>query len=318
MWEYALRRLLMTVPILLGITIICFALVQIAPGDPVQALLPTNASPEDIAAMKALYGLDKPLVIQYLSWLARAVTGDLGISIGNNSPVTGQVFKALGNTFTIAVIAVVIAFILSTVMGVMSAARKGGVLDRVLTAVAVFGISVPSFWLAVVLVILFAVNLQWLPAMGMGRNGSDNFSWVSWGDLKYAILPIFALTLAPLGVMMRTTRASVADALSEDFVETLRAKGLSETQVTAHALRNSMPSIVAMLGLQLGYMIGGSVLVETVFNWPGTGFLLNQAIMTRDIPLLQGSILVLATGFVLINLIVDLLQTIIDPRIKRG
>jgi len=317
MWQYALRRLFMTIPILLGVTIICFALVQIAPGDPIQSLLPMNATQADIDRLRAAYGLDQPLVFQYLFWLGRILTGDLGLSIANNAPVAGQVLKALSNTVTVSLIAVVIAFVASLVMGVIAAYRMGSGIDRLVTAAAVFGISVPTFWLAVVLVILFSVHLRWLPATGMGANGSDQFNWFNWDDLRYAILPIIALALTPLGIMMRTTRSAIAEILSQDFVQTLRAKGLTEFQIIVHAVRNAMPQIVAMLGLQLGYLVGGSVLVETVFTWPGTGFLLNQAILTRDIPLLQGAILVLATAFVLINLVIDLMQSIIDPRIKR-
>ena len=318
MWLYALRRLIMTIPILLGVTIICFALVQIAPGDPIQSLLPLNATEADAAKLRAVYGLDQPLPVQYFVWLAKIFTGDLGLSIANNAPVAGQVMKALSNTFTITLIAIFVAFIASLVMGVVAAYRMGTSVDRLVTAAAVFGISVPTFWLGVVLVIVFSVNLKWLPSTGMGANGSNNFSWFRWEDVQYAVLPIIALALTPLGIMMRTTRSSIAEILNQDFVQTLRAKGLGEFQIIVHAVRNAMPQIVAMLGLQLGYLIGGSVLVETVFTWPGTGFLLDQAILTRDIPLLQGSILVLATAFVLINLLVDLLQTVIDPRIKRA
>ena len=316
MWMYALRRLVMTIPILLGVTIICFALVQIAPGDPVQNLVRPDANPEDVARLRAYYGLDQPVVVQYFVWLWRVLGGDFGMSIANNMPVAGEVFRAFGNTIVVALISVVIAFVLSMVLGVIAATRQGGVVDRLVTAIAVFGISVPTFWLAVVLVIVFAVNLNWLPATGMG-GGSDTFNYFDWDDFKFAVMPIIALALPPLAIMTRTTRSSLSEILNQDFIQTLRAKGLSEFSIIVHAVRNIMPSAVAMLGLQLGYLIGGSVLVETVFTWPGTGFLLNKAILTRDIPLLQGTILVLATVFVLINLVVDLAQSLVDPRIKR-
>lgn len=317
MWMYALRRLIMTIPILLGVTIICFALVQIAPGDPVQNLVRPDANPEDVARLRAYYGLDQPVVVQYFVWLWRVLGGDFGMSIANNMPVAGEVFRAFGNTIVVALISVVIAFVLSMILGVIAATRQGGIVDRLVTAIAVFGISVPTFWLAVVLVILFAVNLNWLPATGMGSGGSDTFNYFDWNDLKFAVMPIIALALPPLAIMTRTTRSSLSEILNQDFIQTLRAKGLSELSIIVHAVRNIMPSAIAMLGLQLGYLIGGSVLVETVFTWPGTGFLLNKAILTRDIPLLQGTILVLATVFVLINLVVDLTQSLVDPRIKR-
>ncbi|MBO9101688.1 MULTISPECIES: ABC transporter permease [Rhizobium] len=318
MWLYALRRLVLTIPILFGVTVICFALVHIAPGDPIQNLLSPTASAADAARLRAAYGLDQPIPIQYLIWIGKVFVGDLGQSIANNSPVSGEVVRAFFNTLTIALISVVLAFILSMVLGVIAAYKAGTWVDKLITAVAVFGISVPTFWLGVVLVILFAVNLFWLPATGMGASGSENFSYLRWADFKFAIMPIIALALPPLGIMTRTTRSSLAEILNQDFIQTLRAKGMSEFQIMRHAVRNIMPQAVAMLGLQLGYLIGGSVLVETVFTWPGTGFLLNKAILTRDIPLLQGTILVLATAFVLINLVVDLAQSVIDPRIKRS
>ena len=316
MWLYALRRLILTIPILLGVTIICFALVQIAPGDPVQNLVRPDANPEDVARLRAYYGLDQPVVVQYFMWLFRVLRGDFGMSIASNLPVASEVMRAFSNTITIALISVVLAFVLSMVLGVIAATRQGGLVDRAVTALAVFGISVPTFWLAVVLVIFFAVELNWLPATGMG-SGSDTFNWLDWNDFKFAIMPIIALALPPLAIMTRTTRSSLSEILNQDFIQTLRAKGLSEFSIITHAVRNILPSAIAMLGLQLGYLVGGSVLVATVFTWPGTGFLLNKAILTRDIPLLQGTILVLATVFVLINLVVDLVQSVVDPRIKR-
>jgi peptide/nickel transport system permease protein len=318
MWLYAARRVLLTVPILFGVTIICFALVHIAPGDPIQNLLSPTATAADAARLRTAYGLDQPLPIQYMIWLGKVLTGDLGVSIANNTPVLGEVLSAFKNTIVIALIAVVLAFVFSMIFGIVAAYRSGKASDRVITAIAVFGISVPPFWLGVIIVILFAVNLSWLPATGMGAQGSKGFNYLRWDDFKFAITPIATLALPPLGIMTRTTRSSMAEILNQDFIVTLRAKGLTEMQVIAHAVRNIMPQALAMLGLQLGYLIGGSVLVETVFTWPGTGYLLNKAVLTRDIPLLQGIILVLATAFVLINLVVDLGQSLIDPRIKRN
>lgn len=318
MWMYALRRLVLTIPILLGVTIICFALVQIAPGDPITSLVRPDTPPEQIAALRAYYGLDQPVVVQYLMWLWRVLGGNFGNSIANNAPVAAEVMRAFANTIVIALISVLFAFVVSLVLGTIAAIRQGGIVDRLVTALAVFGISVPTFWLAVVLVIIFAVNLNWLPATGMGASGSDSFNYFVWDDFKFAIMPIVALALPPLAIMTRTTRASLSEILNQDFIQTLRAKGLGGFQIIIHAIRNIMPAAIAMLGLQLGYLIGGSVLVETVFTWPGTGALLNKAILTRDIPLLQGTILVLAGAFVLINLVVDLAQSLVDPRIKRS
>lgn len=317
MWMYALRRLILTIPILLGVTVICFALVQIAPGDPISNLVRPDTPPEQIEMLRHYYGLDQPVYIQYFVWLWRVIGGDFGTSISTNLPVLSEVMRAFGNTIVVALISVALAFVLSLILGTVAAVRQGGIVDRLVTALAVFGISVPTFWLAVVLVIFFAVELNWLPATGMG-SGSDTFNYLDWNDFKFAIMPIIALALPPLAIMTRTTRSSLSEILNQDFIQTLRAKGLSQFAIITHAIRNILPSAVAMLGLQLGYLIGGSVLVETVFTWPGTGFLLNKAILSRDIPLLQGTILVLATAFVLINLVVDLAQSIVDPRIKRS
>jgi peptide/nickel transport system permease protein len=318
MWLYAARRLLMTIPIAIGVTVICFALIYLAPGNPIQSLLPPAATAQDIIELKHAYGLDKPIPVQYLIWVGHAMTGNLGISIQDNQPVFGEVKRALANTVPVAVISVVLAFAVALGLGILAATRTGGIVDRLTTGVAVLGISIPSFWLGVILVIIFAVELGWLPAEGMGPSGSDNFSFFRWADAKFAIMPIIALSVLPLGILMRTTRASIADVLALDFILTLRAKGLGRTAIVMHAIRNALPQILAMGGLQLGYLIGGSILVETVFTWPGTGFLLNKAILTRDIPLLQGTILVLAMAFVGINLVVDLIQTAVDPRIKRA
>jgi peptide/nickel transport system permease protein len=318
MWYYAFRRMLLAVPIAIGVTMICYGLVFLAPGDPIQALLPPDASQEDVVLMKKLYGFDKPVPVQYALWLQRAATGDLGRSLQTGRPVFGEVIGALSNTIVIAGCAVVIAFSLAFVMGTVAGYYVGGPVDRSVTAVAVFGVSVPNYWLGIVLVIIFAVNLGVLPATGMGTKGSTSFSIFDWEQAKYAVLPVITMTMVPLGIITRTTRSAVAEVLSQDFVEMLRAKGLGRFAVLRHAVRNALPQVLTVMGLQFGYLVGGSILVETIFTWPGTGFLMSKAIMTRDVPLLQGAILVLALTFVLINLVVDLVQTMVDPRIKRS
>ena len=318
MWFYALRRILLAIPIAIGVTIICFTLVYLAPGDPVQNLLPPDASQADVAYLKHAYGLDQPVPIQYAKWLIRALSGDFGISIQTNRPVLGEVLHALANTLIVTVGAVTVAFPFALVLGAFAAYRVGRLPDRVATAVAVTGLSVPNYWFAIVLIIVFAVELHLLPATGMGTAGSAGFDPLQWSQLKYAVLPIVATSLVPLGIIMRSTRAAVADALSQEFILTLRAKGLRNGAVLRHALRNALPQVLTVMGLQFSYLVGGSILTETVFTWPGTGFLLNKAILSRDIPMLQGAILVLALWFVVVNLIVDLLQTAIDPRIKRA
>lgn len=318
MWNYALRRIFLAVPIALGVTVICYGLVFLSPGDPIQSLLPPDANQEDVDAMKKLYGFDQPVPVQYALWLERAVTGDLGRSLQTGRPVLGEVTNALSNTIVISACAVLIAFTLAFVLGTIAAYHVGRPADRAVTMAAVVGVSIPNYWLGIVLVIIFAVNFGVLPATGMGSKGSSSFDIFDWEQAKYAILPVFTMTLVPLGIIMRTTRSAVAEVLGQDFIEMLRAKGLGPLPVLRHAVRNALPQVLTVMGLQFGYLVGGSILIETIFTWPGTGFLMSKAIMTRDVPLLQGAILVLALTFVFINLIVDLVQTAVDPRIKRS
>ena len=318
MWHYAVRRILMSVPIALGVSVICYSLLLIAPGDPLQSIIPPEATPQEAAHLRALYGFDKPVAIQYLLWLWRALHGDLGLSLQTNQPVLGEILRALQNTIFVASGAVVIAFALAFVLGTIAAYHIGKPADKVATGLAVLGVSIPNYWLGIVLVIVFSVKLGWLPATGMGSGGSSSFNPFDWQSARYAILPMLTLALTPLGIIMRTTRSSVAEILNQDFVQMLRAKGLPAVAVLRHAVWNALPQVLTVMGLQLGYLVGGSILVETIFTWPGTGFLMSKAILTRDVPMLQGAILVLALTFVTINLVVDLLQTAVDPRIKRG
>jgi peptide/nickel transport system permease protein len=318
MWSYAARRILYAVPIAIGVTVICYCLVFLAPGDPIQMLLPPDASQEDAEYLKKLYGFDQPIPVQYAKWLMRAVSGDLGVSLQTNRPVLDEVSRALSNTVVISLGAVMVAFTLGFALGTVAAYFVGRPIDRIVTAVSVVGVSVPNYWLGIVLIIIFAVELGVLPATGMGSQGSDQFSLTNWDQLKYAILPVVTMSMVPLGIIMRNTRSAVAEVLAHDFVQTLRAKGLRELAVLRHAVSNALPQILAVMGLQFGYLVGGSILIETIFTWPGTGFLLSKAILTRDIPVLQGAIPILALCFVATNLVVDLIQTAVDPRIKRA
>ena len=318
MWLYIGRRILFVIPIALGVTIVCFALVFLAPGDPMQSLMPADASAADMALLRHIYGFDQPVPIQYLRWLMRALSGDLGKSLQNNQPVFGEVTHALSNTVVISAGAVILAFGFAVSLGTLAAFHLGKLVDRIVTGFSILGTSVPNYWLGIVLIIVFAVELNWLPATGMGAQGSDGFNPLQWSQFKFAILPIVTMALVPLGVIMRSTRSEVADVLAQDFIQMLYAKGLSRTKIVKHALRNALPQILAVMGLQFGYLVGGSILIETIFTWPGTGFLLSKAILTRDIPLLQGTILMLSLSFVATNLAVDLLQTFVDPRIRRA
>ncbi len=294
MLVYVLRRIVYVIPIVISVALVCFLLVHITPGDPLVAVLPADASQELAAQLRTAYGFDRPLPVQFGLWLWRAVNGDLGNSIATGRPVLSEVLRAVGNTVTLAIAAALIGFTLGLLFGLIAGYFRDTWIDKVATSIAIAGVSVPHYWLGMVLVIIFSVQLNWLPAVGAGSGGSGAWAWD------------------------RTVRALTGDILSQDFVEALRAKGLRETDVFRHVIKNAAPTAMAVMGLQLGYMLGGSILIETVFSWPGSGLLLNSAIFQRDLPLLQGTILVLALFFVFLNLLVDVAQAAIDPRIKRG
>lgn len=314
---YILRRAAYTIPIAMGASLLCFALVFLAPGDPLQSVLPDDANPETVAMIRRLYGFDQPWPVQYLKWLWRAVAGDLGNSIALGRPVLDEVLRALANTSYLAAGACIVSFPLGILLGCLAGRFSGGLADRALTAVSVVGISAPNFWLAIVATIVFSVELMWLPPTGMGPSGSAGFTFYQWEHFKYLILPVVTMSLFPLGVVMRFSRSNVIELYQQDFVQTLRSNGLAEAQVLRHVLKNAMPSTLTVMGLQFGHLLTGSILVETVFNWPGLGLLLAKAIATRDVPLVQGSVLIMSLIFVFVNLSVDLLQTATDPRMRR-
>ena len=316
MLSYILRRLLYTVPIALGVTVFVFALIHLS-GDPINAVVAPDATAETVEKLKKDYGFDKPLPVQYLLWLGKAVQGDFGRSIVNSRPVLGTLLQAVPNTLMLATFATLIGFALGSLLGGLAGYYQGGIVDKLATGFGIAGVSVPHYWLGMVLVIIFAVELQLLPATGMGPGGSSSWVW-DWVHIKHLILPAVTLSVIPCGIITRTVRATVAEILSQEFVQALRAKGLMHGQVMRHVIRNAAPTVLAVMGLQLGYLLGGSILVETVFNWPGTGYLLNDSIFRRDIPMLQGTILLLAMFFVILNLMVDILQTWIDPRMRRS
>ena len=316
MFAYLLRRLAYVLPIGLAVSAICFSLVFLAPGDPLSAVMPADASLELIEKLKADYGFDKPIPVQFGKWVARAVQGDLGISLATGRPVNSELARAISNTFVLAFFACTFGFTLGLVFGFIAGYWNGTWVDKAVTSLAVAGVSVPHYWLGMVLVIIFSVIFNWLPAMGMGSGGSDEWAW-DWEHVRFVILPAVTLSVIPTAIITRTVRALVADILSREFVTALIAKGLSDRGVFWHVVKNAAPTALAVMGIQLGYLLGGSILVETVFSWPGTGFLLSVAIFQRDLPLLQGTILFLALFFVFLNLLVDMVQTLLDPRIRR-
>ncbi|MEY2892333.1 MAG: hypothetical protein RJA98_2241 [Pseudomonadota bacterium] len=313
MLTYLLKRLLAALPIALAVTVLCFSLVHLAPGDPLSAVLPSDASQEVVDAVKAEYGLDQPVPVQYLRWLQRALSGDLGRSISSGRPVSEEIGKAIGYSLALAGLAATLAFTVGGLLGLAAGYRQGTALDRLLSSLAIAGVSLPHYWLGIVLVAIFSARLNWLPAMGAG---GDEARW-SAERLQHLILPTLTLAAMPAGIVMRSVRALVADTLNKDFITGLLAKGMGPGAIFAHLAKNIAPTTLAVMGVQLGYLMAGSILVETVFAWPGTGLLLNTAILQRDIPLLQGTIFVLAMMFVAVNLLVDLLQPLFDPRMKR-
>ncbi len=316
MLVYMIRRVLYAIPIALSVGLVCFMLVHIAPGDPINAIVPPDAPMDVVNRIRQDYGLDKPLPVQFGIWLAHVCTGDLGRSLATGRSVWSDLRVAVKNTLILAGVASFIGFLLGCVLGGLAGTFRGHAVDRGATTLAVIGVSVPNYWLGMVMVVIFSVKLNLLPAMGAGPGGSSDWGW-GWDHIQFLILPAVTLAMIPMGIVTRTVRGIVAEILTQDFVTTLRGKGLRGGGVFLHVLKNAAPNALAVMGLQLGYLMAGSILVETVFSWPGTGFLLNSAIFQRDIPVLQGTILVLALFFVVLNLIVDLVQTALDPRIRR-
>jgi peptide/nickel transport system permease protein len=317
MFAYIARRILYVVPIALGVTIIIFGLVHIAPGDPLNAVVPPDAPKETVELLIVAYGFDKPIPVQYFLWLTRAMEGDFGISFATGRPVASAIAGGVVNTLILATGAILIGMTFGCLLGAIAGYFQGSWIDKLATGFAIAGVSVPHYWLGLVLVIIFSVELNALPAMGMGPGGSKDWAWDA-AHMRHLVLPVITLSVIPIGIITRSVRATVAEILTMEFVQTLEAKGLKSSRIFLHVVANAAPTVLAVSGLQIGYLLGGSILVETVFSWPGTGFLLNDAIFRRDIPLLQGVILVLAMFFVFMNLLVDILQSLIDPRMARG
>jgi peptide/nickel transport system permease protein len=314
MLAYIAKRIIFAIPVVIAVALVCFLLVHIAPGDPLVSVLPPDASQALAEQMRKEYGFDRPLPMQFGLWMWNALHGNLGTSIASGRSVTEEVMRAVGNTLILAGFASLIGFAFGLLFGILAGYFRDSWIDKLVTTISITGVSMPPYWLGMVLVIIFSVILGWLPAVGAGPGG---WAW-DWEHFQYLILPAVTMSVIPMGIVSRTVRALVGDLLSQEFVLALRSKGLNEVRIFRHVLKNAAPTAIAVMGLQLGYLLGGSILIETVFSWPGTGFLLNSAIFQRDLPLLQGTILVLALFFVVLNLLVDVLQAAIDPRIKRA
>ena len=311
---YVLKRVLAVVPVLLGLTVIVFLIMALIPGDPATAILGSFATPENVARLNRDLGLDQPPVRRYLTWLGNLLQGDLGRSYSLDRPVLDEVRERFSATLVLAGAAFVLCTLWGLLIGIWTAARQYGWTDRILTFVVLIGISVPSFWLGLLLILLFAVDLRWLPASGM-------YAIYGGGDLpdllRHLILPAFTLSVVATGVIARLTRSAMLEVLRQDFIRTARAKGVSEARVLyVHAFKAALVSVVPVLGVQAGFVLGGAVYIETVFQWPGVGRMLVQAISTRDVLLVQGGVVFVAAAYVLFNLLVDLAQSWLDPRIE--
>lgn len=304
MLNYVIKRFLAMIPVLIGISIFLFFMLRMLPGDPAQVLAGQMASPEDIEAIRKQLGLDRPIYEQYLSYLSRLAQLDLGRSARTQNPVIEEIWARLPNTVLLAVVAISLACLFGIPAGIISAVRPYTWVDYLVTMAGLFGISMPVFWLGLMLVVVFSVILRWLPAGGTG-------GW------QHVVLPSVTLASFVVAFIARMTRATMLETLAQDYTTTARSKGLKENVVVIkHALKNALIPIVTVVGLQFGLLLGGAVLTETVFAWPGIGRLIVDSILARDYPMIQGTILIFGLLYLLVNLGVDLLYAVIDPRIR--
>lgn len=315
MGTYIAKRLLALIPVLFGLTLIVFLIMALIPGDPARAILGAYATPENLERLNRQLGLDRSMPEQYLIWLGNLLQGDLGRSYSLNRPVIDEVTERFSATLILAGTALVICSVLGLLAGIVSAVRQFGWTDRIVTFFVLIGISTPSFFLGLLLILIFAVQLRWFPASGM-------YSIYGGGDLpdliRHLILPSLTLAAVATGVIARLTRTAMLEVLRQDYIRTARAKGLSERRVIyRHAFKAALVSVIPVIGIQAGFVLGGAVYIETVFQWPGIGAMLVNAISTRDILLVQGGVLVVAASYVLFNLAADVVQSILDPRLRR-
>jgi len=328
---YIAKRLLMLIPVLLGTSIIAFSLIHLAPGDPARTMAGEHASQQTINAIKEKYGLDKPLYIQYGIWLNRALHGDIGRSIVSNEYVAKEIFERFPNTFELTFFAMILAIAIGTMAGIISASKQYSALDYTFMGIALLGVSMPVFWLGIMLMMIFGVYLRWLPIGGRINilipfhriTGFYLLDSIITGNLaalistlRYLILPSTALATIPMATIARVSRSSMLEVLRQDFIRTERAKGLSERVVIyKHAVRNAMIPVITVIGLNFGLLLAGAILTETVFSWPGIGRYIVNAVGMRDYPVVQGCVLFFALVFVMVNLVTDIIYVYIDPRI---
>ena len=312
--NYLIQRLLSAIPVVLGITIIVFFIISLIPGDPATAILGSYATPENVKLLNEQLGLDKGLIERYFIWLGNLVQGDLGRSFALNRPVLDEILERFNATLILSGTAFILCSFVGILIGTISAFKQYTITDKIITFAVLTGISIPSFFLGMMMILLFAVNLQWLPVSGMYAiyGGGDFLDLI-----HHLIMPAIALALVATGVVARITRNSVLEILRQDYIRTARAKGVRESNVLIkHVLRIAIVTILPILGLQAGFVLSGSVFIEIVFQWPGVGRMLVDAILKRDILLVQGGVMFVAVCYVLFNIAVDLLQRFLDPRIK--
>ncbi|MFC0407059.1 ABC transporter permease [Roseomonas elaeocarpi] len=307
-----LGRLVSLLPVLFGLCVLSFALLSMVPGDPVTAMLGLEADPTAIAALRAKYALDDPLPVRFLAWFGQVLTGDLGRSIQTGRPVTAVIGAALIPTLQLGLAATVVSLVIAIPAGIVAAARRNSAADLAASVIALCGLSLPSFWLGILLIMALSIGLPLLPSSGYAPFLEDPGA-----ALAHIVLPALTLGAAMAAATMRMTRAAMIEVLSADYIRTARAKGLSRRRVIwRHGLRNALLPVVTLIGLQLGQLLGGVVITESVFSWPGIGKLTVDAIFARDFPVVQGAILVTATLFVLVNLATDVLYAVLDPRLR--
>jgi peptide/nickel transport system permease protein len=312
MLRFLARRLLYTLVVLFGVLIVVFALVHLVPGDPVRIALGTRYTPEAYEALRSASGLDRPLIEQFFGYIGSALTGDLGVSFRNGDPVTVTLLERLPATVSLAIAGIVIALVLAIPAGIYSALHEGKLSDGIVRVTSQFGVSVPDFWMAILLIALFSTTLGWLPTSGYRPLLSDPAGW-----LHHIILPAVTVGVVAGAIMTRYIRSAVLEVASAGYVRTARSKGLSPRVVTErHIVRNALVPVLTITGIQLATILGGVIVVEVVFAWPGLGRLVYNAVAARDYPVIQGAVLLIAALFLLINLVVDALYAVVDPRIR--
>jgi peptide/nickel transport system permease protein len=311
MWRYIVQRLLLLIPILLAVSVVIFVMMRILPGDAAVAF--AIESPAELERLRRDLGLDKPIYVQYGIWFWRMLHGDMGRSIQLEKPVIGILLPQFANTLILAAGSFVLAILVGWSVGILSATKQYSLGDRLAMLVTLFGVSMPAFWLGLVLMWFFAYKLRWLPAAGMySIRGGKTF----WDLLQHLVLPAVTTAAVPAAVIARITRSSMLETIRQDYIRTIRAKGLPErTVIFKHALKNAFPPILNITGLQLGFLLGGAIFTEVIFSWPGIGWQLYSSISARDYPMVQGFVLLTSLCFVLVNFIIDILTTYVDPRV---